>query len=68
MKLLNKMCTDKFGKSYRDMDDNFNLYIKISENATNAMPKEILENHISFFLSKNHQIFLGYTLRDSLTP
>ena len=43
---LYKMCEDKNGDNFCEMEDNFNLYILIAKNAVNSLPSEILVNKI----------------------
>lgn len=45
-KLLNSLCSDKDGNNFRDMDDDFNLYISIARYANNSLPKETLKNKL----------------------
>ena len=40
--LLNTMCTDKYGASFCERDDDFKLYISIAKDATNALPLTIV--------------------------
>ena len=44
--LLKHMCTDKNGNNYCDMPDDFSLYINISKDTINSLPKDILNNNI----------------------
>jgi len=43
---LYKMCEDRYGNNFCEMEDNFDLYISIAKNARNALPSEILSNKI----------------------
>jgi len=43
---LSKMCEDRYGNNFCEMEDNFDLYISIAKNAQNALPSEILLNKI----------------------
>uniref|UniRef100_A0A6C0BUC7 Protein kinase domain-containing protein n=1 Tax=viral metagenome TaxID=1070528 RepID=A0A6C0BUC7_9ZZZZ len=56
--LLNHMCTDKYGDNYRDMIDDFSLYINISKNSVNSLPIDIL----------NHKIFKEYRVQKKNFP
>jgi len=58
LNLLNHMCIDKFGNHYRDMNDDFSLYINISKNARNSLPVDIL----------NHKIFKEYRVKKNKFP
>ena len=58
LNLLNHMCTDKFGDNYRDMNDDFSLYINISKNSVNSLPIDIL----------NHEIFKEYRVQKKNFP
>jgi len=58
LNLLNHMCIDKFGNHYRDMNDDFSLYINISKNAKNSLPVDIL----------NHKIFKEYRVKKNKFP
>ena len=44
--LLNKMCIDCNKNNFRDMSDNFNLYVSIAKNATNSLPVNIIQNKL----------------------
>ena len=44
--LLYLLCSDKDGNSFRDLDDDFNLYISIAKNANNSLPKETIEHKL----------------------
>ena len=46
LSLLIKLCQDKNGASFRDMDDDFRLYISIAKDACHALPKNIIQNQI----------------------
>ena len=46
LKFLNHMCTDKYNNNFLNMEDDFNLYISIARNATNSLPKDILDKDI----------------------
>ena len=46
LSLLNYMCTDKYNNNYREMEDDFSLYILISKNSKNAIPLNILNKDI----------------------
>ena len=43
---LVNMCIDSDGDNFCEMDDDFSLYIKISKNAVNSLPIDILNNSI----------------------
>jgi hypothetical protein len=43
---LNDMCIDCNGDNFCDMDDDFSLYIKISKNAVNSKPIDIINSKI----------------------
>ena len=44
--LLYKLCSDKNGNNFRNMDDDFNLYISIAKNANNSLPDEVIKNKL----------------------
>ena len=44
--LLNHICTDKNGNNFCNMSDDFSLYINISKDSENGLPKDILNNKI----------------------
>ena len=44
--LLKLLSTDKFGNNFCNSPDNFELYINISKNAINSLPKDILQNEL----------------------
>jgi len=44
--LFNKMCIDCNKNNFRDMSDNFSLYVSIAKNATNALPVNIIQNKL----------------------
>ena len=54
-KLLKGWLIDKYGKNLENHEDNFNLYIKIAKNITNAVPKKQLTKVIfkEFLITKN---------------
>jgi len=54
--LLIHLCTDKNGDNYCEMDSDFNLYIKISKNSRNAVPKDIIQGNLFkiFRVKKNN--------------
>ena len=43
---LNNMCIDRNGDNFCTMDDDFSLYNKISKNAINSKPTDIINNKI----------------------
>ena len=55
-KFLYKMCEDKYGMNFCEMDDNFDLYISIAKNAINSLPSEILSHKIfkEYYVKKKH--------------
>jgi len=58
MSFLYKMCEDKNGDNFCEMEDNFNLYISIARDAVNSLPSIILD----------HKIFKGYTIKKKYFP
>ena len=44
--LLKSLCSDKKGNNFRDLDDDFNLYISIAKYADNSLPKETIKHKI----------------------
>ena len=44
--LLHKLCTNKKGESFCDMDDDFRLYISIARDASHALPQNVIENKL----------------------
>ena len=55
-KFLRLLSTDKNGDNFCDMPDDFSLYINISKNAVNSLPKDALSNKIfkRYRVSKKH--------------
>ena len=43
---LDKMCIDCNKENFREMSDNFNLYISIAKNASNSLPRNIIQKKI----------------------
>ena len=55
---LYKMCDDRYGDNFCEMEDNFSLYISIAKNAINSLPSEIL----------SHKIFKKYLVKKKNFP
>ena len=43
---IRNLTIDNNGESLALLEDDFNMYISISKRATNALPKEIIQNYI----------------------
>ena len=43
---LKKLCVDKNGKNFCDMNDDFSLYICIAKGACHSLPREVLNNKL----------------------
>jgi hypothetical protein len=46
LKFLEDMCVDNDGHSFRNMREDFHLYISIANNSNNSLPRKILENSL----------------------
>ena len=43
---LKKLCVDKNGNNFCDMNDDFSLYICIAKGACHSLPREVLNNKL----------------------
>ena len=50
---IRNLTIDNNGESLALLEDDFNMYISISKRATNALPKEIIQNYIFNDFIKN---------------
>jgi hypothetical protein len=58
LQFLHKMCTNRVGMSFCDMNDDFYLYKSIAKDACNCLPREIIMNNI----------FKKYRIKKKLFP